>query len=86
MLEAVYDLSTCKPHVDDDARFERAEWVLYWQGYYKALQMCLKVLAHAEQRFKLVTRTRRLETLRRRKDSHVEAGSAPAGTVRDVRP
>lgn len=65
MQESVYDLMVAKPHEPDEARFTAAEFALYREGYEKALEISLRVLRAAEQRFELVERTRRLEARRK---------------------
>ena len=59
---AVYDLCVAQPHVAADARYTRAEWAIYVEGYTMALQMALRVLEAGERRWSLYLRTRRLET------------------------
>lgn len=64
--QAVYDLMTCTPHVPMDAKYTDAEFAIYREGYDHALLMALKTVTAAEQRFKLIERTKRLEARRRR--------------------
>lgn len=64
----MYELVTCKPHEPADARFTVAEWDLYAAGYRTALVMALKVMEHAEVRYALYLRTRRLEAKQRKRD------------------
>jgi hypothetical protein len=65
MLQTVYDLMTCRPHVPDGARFTEETWRLYEAGYQHALVIALRALRATEARFDLVQRTKRIE--RRRK-------------------
>lgn len=62
----MYDLGAAAPHVAEGLRLETREHEAYCAGYYMALGMALKVMAHAEERWKLYLRTRRLEARRRK--------------------
>jgi hypothetical protein len=55
-----------KPHEPDDARFTAAEFAVYREGYELALRMALRVVLAADERYRMVTRTRRLEARRRK--------------------
>src|ERR1700752_767295 len=54
---AIYHLSTIAPHTLDGAKYSRADWRPYTEGYYCALVYTLRAIehtlarrAHAEQR------------------------------------
>jgi len=64
--EAVYDLTTCKPHEPDDARYTAIEYQAYVDGYTLALVMALKVMEFAEERWHMHLRTKRLATKQKR--------------------
>jgi len=66
MQQTIYDLTTCRPHVPDGARFTDEAWRLYEQGYSHALVIALKALKATEARFDLVQRTKRIERKRRK--------------------
>src|SRR5438067_13935872 len=59
LLQAVYELSTVKPHEPDDARFDDAERQVYHVGYFTALRYALLVMELAHYRWKLRRRHRR---------------------------
>jgi hypothetical protein len=64
----VGDLAAAKPHVPDRLVLDAHDYDIYCRGYYMALAMTLKVFDHAEARWKLYLRTKRLETRRRRQE------------------
>jgi hypothetical protein len=64
--EAVFDLTTCKPHEPDEARYTAVEYRAYVEGYTLALVMALKVMEFAEERWRMHLRTKRLEAKRQR--------------------
>jgi hypothetical protein len=66
---AVYDLLTAKPHEPDAARFTAEQFRVYREGYAMALTMALRVMELAGRRFALYTRTRQLESRRRREQA-----------------
>lgn len=43
-MQAVYELSTARPHTPAGRRYSRAEWSVYCEGYYQALAAALRVL------------------------------------------
>jgi hypothetical protein len=63
---AVYDLCTARPHEPPDVRFTPDQFAVYNAGYQMALTMALSVIQAAEERFKMHTRTRKLETRAKR--------------------
>lgn len=71
MLQAaVYDLCVAAPHEPADAKFTAEQFRIYRAGYAMALTIALRVMGHAEERYKLVTRTRRLEARKKRQAGH----------------
>lgn len=64
--EALDDLAAAAPHMAPRLVLEPREREVYARGYYMALSMALKCFDHAEARFALYRRTKRLETKRRR--------------------
>lgn len=69
MLQAaVYDLVAATPHTPDGERFTAVEFHLYRAGYDMALVMALRVMRAAEERYRLVIRTKRIDAAKRRRD------------------
>lgn len=64
---AVYELACCKPHEPDAAPMSIADYDIYAAGYRLALVKALEAMDHADARYRLYLRTRRLEA--RRKDA-----------------
>ena len=62
----MYDLLTAAPHMPPRLMLEPRELEAYHRGYYMALDMALKVMEHAEARWSIYLRSRRLEARRRR--------------------
>lgn len=44
LLAAVRELTTTAPHEPDHARFTRAEFVVFWRGYWMGVVMALRVM------------------------------------------
>lgn len=81
-MAAVYELSTVRPHEPDDAKFTRADYAVYTQGYYTALVYALRVMELALERWRLRLRARRQAAERRRAKL---AGSVESSRVAGVK-
>jgi hypothetical protein len=60
-VEAVYDLSTAKPHEFRRGGYSRRDYAIYCEGYFMALSIAVQVLELAARRFALRVKTRRAE-------------------------
>ncbi len=69
LLEAVARLAHVGPYIDDDARLTRAEFDVYWRGYYRAIVQALRVMELALRRHEL----RRQGARRRAREARREA-------------
>lgn len=59
LMQAVYLLSTRKPHEASERGYTAAEWPLYCEGYYTALVVALRVLEAEERRQERISRNHR---------------------------
>lgn len=66
MLSSVNDLMAAMPHEPPDARFTRAEFEVYNEGYQEALRIVAVTLEAAVRRFDLVEKTKRVSELKKR--------------------
>ena len=58
-MQAVYHLSTVRPHEARERGYTRVEWPIYCEGYYTALVFALRVMQLALERRQRVARHKR---------------------------